>query len=177
MYFTIYYSLSRVWETLPETARCCSDRVFYNTLSTFSGFGGALGDRSMLLRQCILQYIAYFPGSRRRSWRPLKDLHCPFVAPGATLLPRSPALLPRGFRARVVLDRNILLTSSGLLDCRCGVGFVQLRQPLLLNRMGYRGLSWNSVDSHIITPHPGEPASAKAGRNRTAGQMAKYALP
>ena len=131
----------------------------------------------MLLRQCILQYIAYFPGSRRRSWRPLKDLHCPFVAPGATLLPRSPALLPQGFRARVVLDRNILLTSSGLLDCRCGVGFVQLRQPLLLNRMGYRGLSWNSVDSHIITPHPGEPASAKAGRNRTAGQMAKYALP
>jgi len=141
--------LSQVSE-LPETARCCSDSVFYNILLTFPGLGGDPGDRSKT---------------------------CPFVAPGATLLPRSPALLPRGFRARVVLDRNILSTSSGLLDCRCGVGFVQLRQPLLLNRMGYRGLSWNSVDSHIITPHPGEPASAKAGRNRTAGQMANYALP
>ena len=56
VYFTIYYSLSRVWETLPETARCCSDRVFYNTLLAFPGLGGTPRDRSMLLRPCILQY-------------------------------------------------------------------------------------------------------------------------
>ena len=30
VYFTIYYQLSRVSEELSETARCCSDRVFYN---------------------------------------------------------------------------------------------------------------------------------------------------
>ena len=29
-----------------ESARCCSDRVFYNRLFTFLGLGGALGDRS-----------------------------------------------------------------------------------------------------------------------------------
>ena len=47
----------------PETARCCSDHVFYNILLTFPGLGGAPRDRSMLLRLCILQYIINFPGS------------------------------------------------------------------------------------------------------------------
>ena len=45
VHFTIYYSLSRVSEKLPETARCCSDRVFYNILFTFSGLGGAPSSR------------------------------------------------------------------------------------------------------------------------------------
>ena len=71
VYFTIYYQLSRVSEELPETARHCSDRVFYNILSTFPGLGGAPGDRSMLLRPCILQYIINFPRTWRSSGRPL----------------------------------------------------------------------------------------------------------
>ena len=71
VYFTKYYSLSRVWETLPETARCCSDRVFYNELFTFLDLGGTPGDRSMLLRPCILPYMIHFPGPRRHSLRPL----------------------------------------------------------------------------------------------------------
>ena len=41
VYFTIYYSLSWVSEELPETARCCSDRIFYNELFTFLGLEGA----------------------------------------------------------------------------------------------------------------------------------------
>ena len=52
---------------LPETARCCSDHAFYNILLTFPGLGVAPGDRLMLLRPCILQYIIDFPGSRRSS--------------------------------------------------------------------------------------------------------------
>ena len=41
VYFTAYYSLYRDSEELPETARCCSDRVFYSILFTFPGLGDA----------------------------------------------------------------------------------------------------------------------------------------
>ena len=71
VYFTIYYSLSRVLEELLETARCCSDCVFYNILFTFPGLGGTPRDRSVLLRPCILQYTLNLPGSRRSSRRPV----------------------------------------------------------------------------------------------------------
>ena len=71
VYVTIHYSLSLLSEELLETARCCSDRVLYSTLSTFLALGGSPGDSSMLLRPCILQYISNFPGSQRNSWRQL----------------------------------------------------------------------------------------------------------
>ena len=56
-FITIYSSLSRVSQEFLETARCCSDRAFYNICLTFTGLGGASRDRSMMLRPCILQYI------------------------------------------------------------------------------------------------------------------------
>ena len=40
-------------------------------LFTFLGLGGTPGDRSMLLRPCILQYIIHFHASLRNSRRPL----------------------------------------------------------------------------------------------------------
>ena len=52
-------------------SKCCSDRVFYDILFTFPGLGGTPGDRSMLLRPCILQYIINFPGFGRDSRREL----------------------------------------------------------------------------------------------------------
>jgi len=113
VYFTIYYSLSRVWETLPETARCCSDRVFYNTLFTFPGLGGVPGDRSMLLRPCILQSITHFPGSRRSPQRPLDAAQTLYF----TIYYSLPWVSEIPETARCCSDRvfyNILFTFSGL---------------------------------------------------------------
>ena len=97
-----------------QTARCCSDRVFYNILFTFPGLGGTPGDRSMLFRPCILQYIIHFPGSRRNSRRPLDVVQTVYYTIYYSLS-RVSEDLPE--TARCCSDRafyNILFTFPGL---------------------------------------------------------------
>ena len=66
VYFTIHYLLSWLAEELLETARCCSDRVFYNILLSFPGLEHACRKQYnpymfIEFRQKQLIDTAYFP--------------------------------------------------------------------------------------------------------------------
>jgi len=80
----------------------------------FPGFGRSSGDRSMLLRPCILRYIIDFPGSRRNSWRQLHVAQTVYFTIYKQLSRVSEELLER---ARCCSDRafyNIFITFSGI---------------------------------------------------------------
>ena len=53
---------------LPETARCCSDRVFYNTLLTFPGLGQTKVNLPFMLQHRFLARRASFRLRFRPCW-------------------------------------------------------------------------------------------------------------
>ena len=107
---------SRVSEELPETARCCSDRVFHNILLTFPGLGQTKVNLPFMLQHRFLARRASFRLRFRPCW--YKDF---FKGKGV-----PPTAHPALSRQR--------LRSGFVFFPRVRSGFVLIVRPILRQR-------------------------------------------